>query len=300
MSNQKALKDILSSFNAARRDIPEGDDLAGALTDIIQAGISGLLKRLASSSTHSAPSPKLLFGGTFQCYPLPDPFSPAFVAPEMTPDRITHETGRLFAQAIKVWNVSGDSPGLGELSNGVVRLSQHLTSCAAGIEERARARLAAVEEAVSRLEGLAAQQQELESQLHKKKEANDATLKKLEQLRIDIATAASELNESSDEEQQLNERVMDLRRRAKSIEELRRECAELREAVDKGEKELEQMQRKRNDLVRQRHDTKQKMKDTHELVQQIENEIDPAIAEKIKQIWKLLPADVFDERLKKR
>ena len=301
MSNVQALEILASSFHAARPNFGPRDELATALADVVQAGMMALAGRLRTAAAGSpAPPPMLLFGGLLQCHRVRNPYGPTPPAGATSPDQVVYETGLLFSRALSAWITAGGAPStLEPLAGQVGVLAERLIECANDLAEETRSKLKATGVAIDALGQLVAKQRELESRRAELERANAVALEKARGLQAEIEALEKHRAESADEVQRLDERLADLRSRARPIEELRHECDVLDTEVEKGEQDLVALQQKRSDLIRQRHELEKKHKATQELVAEVEAQFDPDAAQKILQIWKELPADVFDQRMKK-
>ena len=301
MSNAQALEILATSFHAARQDFGPRDELATALADVVQAGMVALAGRLRTAAAGSpAPPPMLLFGGLLQCHPVRNPYQPTPSVGTTSPEQVVYETGSLFSRALLAWIAAGRAPStLEQLAGQAGVLAERLIECANDLAEKARSKLKATGVAIDALGQLAAQQRELESRRAELERANAAALEKARGLQAEIEALEKHRAKSADEVGRLDEQLADLRSRARPIEELRHECEALNTQVEKGEQDLVALQQSRSDLIRQRHELEKKYQATQELVAEVEAQFDPDEAQKILQIWKELPADVFDQRMKK-
>ena len=295
MPDSFALEQAVSCLTRVRQACDDRDELARAFADLAHAATVRLAQHARSAVPQSqTPLPMLLFGGTFQCHPLRNPYRLA-----TDPQHIVQAVASLFAKAVDVWSAKvSATQDTEQLVQAAAAVAEQLTTDVMQIAEHARIKCKAAEDALAQLAQITIRQRELESRQAEQEQATVAARTRVATLQAEIAALEGEFAASTEEAQRLSAQLADLRSRVKPIDELRSECSALTQQVATGERELAELQQKRNDALRQRHEMERKLNDTRAMMQQVEVELDATVVQRIRQIWEQLPPDVFDERMR--
>jgi DNA repair exonuclease SbcCD ATPase subunit len=295
MPDSFALEQAVSCLTRVRQACDDRDELARAFADLAHAATVRLAQhaRCAASPSQASP-PMLLFGGTFQCHPLRNPYRSA-----TDPQHVAQAEASLFARALDVWNASvSGMQDTAQLAQATAAVAEQLTTDVMQMTEQTRMKCRAAEDALAQLAQITIRQRELESRQAEAEKATAAARSKVAAVQAEIAALEIEFAASTEETQRLSGQLADFRSRVGPIDELRSECAALGEQVERGERELAELQQKRNDALRQRHEVERKLNDTRAMMQQVEAELDASVVQRIRQSWEQLPPDVFDERMR--
>lgn len=284
---------LVNSFAPVKKKSEGRNDDVSGLVRVIGAALPILNKRLQADSTaDSGPAPMLVFGGTFQCFPLRSPNESTATASPLTKAQLCHEAGLLFGQALTIYHLQEPSPEqCEELVTQIRSLGERALHLIGKLTAQTQQRANSIDQAMDELRQLTDSVASLEKQLQQLKQQQTPLQKQVDSLRSESAGLEKNIAELREVDTKLTSELNEAREKMQSIASAKHELETLHAQIGSKEKESEA-------LVRQAHDLRMKLRDSEALVEAAKKNAPADVTERIQRIWNELPKDEFDRLMK--
>lgn len=220
---------------------------------------------------------------------------------EMTAADLLKDSVTLLGGALSLAPTAAIAQAQGE---GLARLAGQLTEHLARQAKAAAERVEHVQQQIRDIEGLEKREGALQGQHDELRTRNAERLRRIDEKEKQVAELKKDHEELSRQERELDTALGAERQRLASVQQKKKELQDTKEAHEKVsheltglQQEVEALEKQKTDAAARLYNLRQLRDATQELVESIDQQCDPKVAEKIKKIWQELPPDAFDKKM---
>lgn len=286
------LEEVVELFDAILGEFANRNDIVGGLSITIQSGLSNLIELMKSETDTHQDIPMQLFGGVFQCNPLP--FHQVTDKQPSNAAELAYHGGMLYAGILDFWLRNHQDPVmLKNFADDIRKLSDHSLQMISGHKVSVSNQISSIEKANHDLLKSAEELNKLQKQSQMLQESHASSFKSVGELKDEIQKFEKSLQDLKSEDSRLKEELKGLRETSRSIDSLKTEVAKLTE-TDKSINE------EKTGILEEINALKTKIEKTKAIVVEARTQQSKGVSDKINEIWKQIPTDELDKIMGKK